>query len=80
MGFTEIPYGGCLKSQIKEDDYLCRFEKYVLDGTALTNFVQENFAPGGYYRNTENLDEYKNKSKFLPNLNNEVGEGTKIFN
>jgi len=39
-------------------------------------------APAGYYRSTESyekLEEYKNKSTFLNTLNNEVGQGSQLF-
>ena len=55
------------------------FEKYLLEGIAFDPNVQRTVAAAGYYRDTENLDEYKTKSPFLAALNNEVGEGTPSF-
>lgn len=36
--------------------------------------AQQLVGPVGYYRNPDRLQEYKEKSVFLPSLNNEIGE------
>ena len=41
--------------------------------------IQTGVAAAGYYRNPENLEEYKQKSTFLPKLNNEIGKETTEF-
>ena len=52
----------------------------VLVDFAYSDLMKDAVAPAGYLRNTNHLDIYKAKSTFLPSLNNEIGEGTELFN
>ena len=74
MGFTEIPEGGCQSSSTNSNEYqniLCDFEKEILNGAAYEPLLEWSMAPAGYYRDTENLTNYRQSSSYLAKLNNE---------
>jgi len=50
-----------------------------MNSMAYDSSVQDKIGAAGYYRNPDNLEQYKTKSKFLPQLNNEVDKGTATF-
>ena len=72
MGFTEIPEGGCSFSVVNHDKLLCDFEKAILNGAGYEPLFQDTIAPAGYYRDSENLTNYRKYSSYLAKLNNEV--------
>jgi hypothetical protein len=80
MGFTEIPAGGCQELALKKGMApLCAFEKTILNDLAYTPAIQSTVSCAGFYRNTNNIDEYKKGSTFLASLNNEVGQGSETY-
>lgn len=78
MGFTEIPEGGCNSSIIHNDDVLCNLEKKLLSGAAYEPLIQNAVAPAGYYRDSENITNYKQKSSYLAKLNNEASPDSEL--
>jgi len=41
-----------------------------------TGAVQDHIAPAGYFRDVNNMEEYKEKSVFLAGLNDEASAGS----
>ena len=61
MGYSELPLAGCQDNVIKKSKYLyCKFQKAMVNG-AFYDF-QNQFAAAGYYRNIDDMDNYKLKS------------------
>ena len=56
--------------------YVCNLANGALIDLAYTDLMQATIAPAGYMRNTNNIKTYKEKSTFLPALNNENNKDT----
>ena len=50
---------------------ICNFQVATMLGLAYSDVIQNSIAAAGYYRNTNNYDEYMSGSGFLATLNNE---------
>jgi len=80
MGFTEIPREGCMAVKLKKGMVpLCEFKEDVEKHWAYTPTIQKEVYYAGFYRDANNLDEYKQGSSFLSALNNEVGITSHAF-
>ncbi|XP_015180874.1 PREDICTED: palmitoyl-protein thioesterase 1 [Polistes dominula] len=51
---------------------MCYFFRKLLSSAAYTDFVQESLIQAGYWHDSTKTDEYKNKSRFLADINNEL--------
>lgn len=65
MGVTDVPH--CFKG------ILCSMVNKVVRSVAYMGLLQHHIGPLGYWRDPASLDEYVEKSVFLPTLNNERG-------
>jgi hypothetical protein len=56
------------------DNIRCEIQEKITSFPMLSPYnmvIQNTFGPAGYFKDHSNLDEYYEKSSFLPNLNNE---------
>ena len=74
MGFLDIPEGSCKSSVVESRGMgsMCSMAKKLLNGAVYEPLIQATVAPAGYFRDTDNITNYRNKSSFLAKLNNEV--------
>jgi hypothetical protein len=81
MGFSKATKKGCKIYKGDGQADLCKFEDSMkaMDNSAYSPEMQKLVSVAGFYRDTTNMDEYKSKSSFLANLNNEVGQDTEEF-
>ena len=77
-GISVIPAAAC-KSLDVAMRYICSMANGVLANLAFTDLMQSTIGPAGYIRNTNNLQYYKDKSKFLASLNNENNKGSEAY-
>jgi len=72
MGIADIPRQRCEHDMGSgASSLICKVPQSMLDNLAFSDKIQNSVAAAGYYRNTENLAIYKEKSSFLSKLNNE---------
>jgi len=78
MGVSQITQEAC--NSIEDGmRYVCSLANGALIDLAYTDLMQATIAPAGYVRNTNNMKTYKEKSTFLPALNNENNKDTDIY-
>lgn len=80
MGVSEVPFLGCNTLQVsKEFNFLCKLDKKSLLKLAFTEQMQKKLAATGFVRDTGNMQQYKEKSNFLADLNNERNVGSGLY-
>jgi palmitoyl-protein thioesterase len=73
LGFSDMPDGVCEMLHVPKENFLCTMNKELVKKVLLNDHMQSIVGPAGYYRDSEDLEKYRQKSKFLARLNNEIG-------
>ncbi|KAH9619400.1 hypothetical protein KSS87_023650 [Heliosperma pusillum] len=55
-----------------ESGILCKVADTLIKSEVYSDYVQDHLAPSGYLKIPNNMNDYLDKCKFLPKLNNEV--------
>ncbi|CAN1333763.1 Protein BCCIP homolog [Linum perenne] len=69
------PHAGIASVPLCGNGTWCELADELIKTGVYTDFVQDHLAPSGYMKLPDDMSAYLSKSKFLPELNNELPEG-----
>ncbi|CAN1195531.1 Palmitoyl-protein thioesterase 1 [Linum perenne] len=69
------PHAGIASVPLCGNGTWCELADELIKNGVYTDFVQDHLAPSGYMKLPDDMSAYLSKSKFLPELNNELPEG-----
>ncbi|CAG8577690.1 4460_t:CDS:2 [Paraglomus occultum] len=72
QGIADIP-------KCKDGDFLCTLMRSIAARGAYSGYVRERIIPAQYYKDPFRLELYKERSIFLPDINNELEEKNPLY-
>jgi len=61
MGFEDIPEGICQMINVPKDNFFCSMNMMLIKKILLSEKIQDTLGPAGYFRNPDDLENYKKK-------------------